>query len=520
MFKSLIGLIAFILLVLGLVFYVFIPQIPWLSSGSGALGLGLAVAWLFLEREAIWGFLTKKSTRYGANLALVVFLVVGILVFINVLARDYSFRKDITKLKVNTLSEQSIKIVRELKEDVNIIYLANDDQKEAAEILLKRYAHINKRFKYEILNPNRYPTRVQALGVERIEKDMLVFMIGAKKSTVQGISEEKITNGLVKILKTKSQTVGFIVGHNEYPIDAPETVAESLAFFKTDLEKEAFVTKEIQLVAEGKLPAELSALVIMGPKSAFFPKEIEILREYLKNGGRLLVGLSLDIKNGGLANGSKQIAELLKEFGVDYGSQLLVDPTSRAANVEPQILLAIATSKDHPITKDFPSSNRGLVANFLFPLTARLTKNEASAKDFTITPLAKTTASAWAESDWASIKSGAVAFNEGKDFKGEMDLAYAVEAKSKARLIVLGTGAIGINNMFSYNGNRDLLLNSVNWLTDNVEFISIRPPEDTDGDKLNINAKVLAIIQLLVIFVIPISVVITGIWIWYRRRGR
>lgn len=520
MLKSLLGLGAFISICLGLVFFVYFSGVPFLVPGTLALAAILTVAWLYIERKSVKRFFTQKSTRYGANLILIIFLVLGILVFANILGRDYNYRKDITKLGINTLSEQTLKVLRELPTTVKVIYLAREDQQQSGEALLRRYTYESKKLAYEVLDPNRYPARVKAMGLDKIENDLLVLQLGEKKVTVQGLTEEKITNGLVRLLKTKNQTVGFTVGHGEHSIDGQENSQDSIAALKGELEKEAFVTKNINLFAEGKIPEDVTVLVILGPKTAFFPKEIEILKAWIAKGGRLLVGLDLDLHSSGLYPGAKQVAELIKDYGIVVGNQLLVDPTSRAANVEPQVLMAFAGSKEHPITKDFPTSTVGLVANFLFPLTARLTIPEKTPEDIKVDSLAKTTPSAWAEADWSSVSKGAVRFDEGVDFKGEMNLGYVLEKVNGPKMVVFGTSSIALDTVLNFSGNRDLLMNSFAWLSDNSEFISIRPKEEGAKDTLEINANLLGIIRLLVIFVLPISTMITGIWVWHRRRGK
>src|SRR5262249_31682643 len=156
-------------------------------------------------------------------------------------------------------------------------------------------------------------------------------------------------------------------------------------------------------------------LVVGGPHKSFFPKELEILSSWIKDGGHAVLAVDLDIQESGLAKGSKQLAELVKPYGITVMGQMLVDPTSKMANVEPQVLLGFAGWGAHPITKDFPHS--AAAANFLFPLTTYLTHDEKPLDK--ISPLAGTTGEAWAESDWASLKQGRASFDPATDHKGK-----------------------------------------------------------------------------------------------------
>jgi ABC-type uncharacterized transport system involved in gliding motility auxiliary subunit len=203
-----------------------------------------------------------------------------------------------------------------------------------------------------------------------------------------------------------------------------------------------------------------------------------------------------------------------------------VDPLSRQAQVEPQILLGFSAGTEHPITKDFPSST--VAANFFFPITAYI--NSTPPEGITITPLVKTSPQAWAESDWASLQSGLVKFNEGRDKKGPMNVAVAVEktnppseegkpapANAKGmRLAVFGTSTFGSNSVLDKVGNRDLFLNSVAWLADNENLISIRPKDVQDGLK-QFNPGILNLVLLVSVFALPLLIVAAGVFVWLRR---
>lgn len=515
--KSIVGLAAFIAICLGMVFFVLYPSIQWLVFGTwGAAGV-FAVLWLVLERQKVLRFLTQKSTRYGANYVLVLFLVLGILTFINILGKDYKWRKDITRTGENSLSPQTLKVLKELPQNVKVSYFNHAQEKEKAEQLFKNYAYANKKFSYEIVDPNRQPTLTKSMGIQRFDT-MVLTLADGKNVKIEGVTEEKLTNGLAKLLKTKTQTIYYSLGHGERSLDESADNGENYAVVKKELEKEFYTVKELNLFSMGKIPEDASVLIVAGPRTAFFPKELEIIGDWIRKGGHALVALDLDIKEGGLTPGSKQIASILKEFGIEVGSEMLVDPNGKAANVEPQVLMGFAASKEHPITKDFPSSAMGLVANFLFPLTTYIKTNTINGLQ--AQALVKTTAGAWAESDWKSIRNGAVKFDQGKDNRGEMFMGVAVEKKDGLRLTVFSTSVFAMNGLLRFAGNRDLFLNSVAWLSGDESTISIRAQSDEDKDRLELNQNWMNFVFLLVVFVMPVSILGTGIWVWFRRRGQ
>ena len=185
----------------------------YVTSGSWALTGLLALAWFLFNRRAFVAFLTKKSTRYGANMALVLFLVLGILVSLNMLAKQHSWRKDLTRSGQNTLSEQSQKLLGALSQPVTAYLFASLNEKDKSEDLLKRYAYASRKFRYEFVDVDRNPTRAGAMGVKRKNTVILVLGDGPKKVSVDQPSEENVTNGLVKLLRKNEVTIYLTSGH-------------------------------------------------------------------------------------------------------------------------------------------------------------------------------------------------------------------------------------------------------------------------------------------------------------------
>ncbi|MGE3262492.1 MAG: GldG family protein [Bacteriovoracia bacterium] len=519
------GIAALLTLCASLVAFIILPN-ELVVNGLWVSSLLLMLFWAVIQRRAIVSFLMNRRTRHGANLSLIVFLVLGILVFVNILAKDHSWRKDLTRGAKNSLSDQTIKVLDSLTQDVKVYYFTTIREKEKGEFVLKNLKHRSSRIQYEFVDSERRPTFTQSMGVNGNDI-VLLELAGTKKQVrVTGASEEAVTNGLMKLLRTRDQTVYFIVGHGERSLD--DSTPNGYSVLKGELEKQGYVAKELNLVSEGKIPADAALLVLAGPKTAFFPKELEILRAYLKAHGHLLLSAELDIMESGLAKGSKQVAELIKPFGLDLHGQMLVDPTNKNANVEPQILFGFANAREHPIVRAFPQSSvqSVLAVNFLFPLTTHITFREKEDEKFS--PIVTTSGQAWAESDWESLKKGSVTFTQGTDFRGVMNLGVAAEeitvgtpteepAKTpRSRLVVFGASTFAQNTMIDKLGNRDLFLNSVAWLANDEKFISIRPKEDDDGLRQFSNS-VINLILLVTVFFLPASIVICGVVVWWRR---
>jgi ABC-type uncharacterized transport system involved in gliding motility auxiliary subunit len=73
------------------------------------------------------------------------------------------------------------------------------------------------------------------------------------------------------------------------------------------------------------------------------------------------------------------------------------------------------------------------------------------------------------------------------------------------------------NSAIGFQGNRDLFLNMVNWLSSDEELISIRP-KDPEDRRLALNRRQMSLIFYTSVFLLPLAVIGAGISVWWKRR--
>jgi ABC-type uncharacterized transport system involved in gliding motility auxiliary subunit len=128
-----------------------------------------------------------------------------------------------------------------------------------------------------------------------------------------------------------------------------------------------------------------------------------------------------------------------------------------------------------------------------------------------------------------------VSLDEAKgDRKGPIALASAVSApiapapatppkpgdeapKPETRVVVIGDSDFAENGVLGVQGNRDLFMNMVGWLSQQENLISIRPKE-ADDRRVTLTATQQNNITWLSLLVIPAFVFGTGVYTWWRRR--
>jgi ABC-type uncharacterized transport system involved in gliding motility auxiliary subunit len=494
-------------LLLGLLFArVIYPELVWLSIAIGLPLLGALGALVMQNQKA----LKSRGAAYGLNSVVTVALVIGIVGVLDFLTSRYPLKWDLTKNKVHTLSEQSVKLIKGLQKPIKVTFFSKLAQRDQAHALLDNYRSLNPKFEVEYVDPDREPTRAKQAGIKKY--GTLLLEVGARENRIEDPTEEKLTNSLIKLLKEKTTTLCAVTGHGEKNFSSQES--DGYEAVKKLLTEQAYEVKELNIVQEGKIPETCDGIAIIGPTKAFFEAETKAIRHYLEDGGRAVVAVDMNLKG---AEFAPELLPLLEEWHVKANSDLVVDPLSRMLGVDASVAILASFSKDQAITKEFQG-------NCFFPFTRSLAILPSAPPSLHVQWIAQTTPKSWSVADLKQLTKGEVRFTEGKDKQGPLDAAIAVEGKQKdskstknTRLVVFGTSFFATNNFSRYGGNLDFFLNSVAWVVEDESLISIRAKEEAPG-KVELSQKSGAFIFMLTVIVVPLLIAVGGLVIWIFRR--
>jgi ABC-type uncharacterized transport system involved in gliding motility auxiliary subunit len=272
-------------------------------------------------------------------------------------------------------------------------------------------------------------------------------------------------------------------------------------------------------VKDGKVPADCTALAVIGPSKAFFEQELKIVREYLAAGGAGILALDLNLK-GPTYDASPELTKLVSEWGVEADQSLIVDPVSQALRLEATIPIVPIYSKEISITKE-------MQGNTIFPLTRPLRIAKELRPGLKVSWLTQTTPNAWAETDFGALTKGSAKFDEGKDQRGPLYTAVAIDgkaagsaadpAKKNTRIVVFGTSLVAANQWTRFGNNLDLFANAVSWLMEDESLISIRAKEE-EGGTIQLSAVQGGLIRLVTVILLPGIMIVFGIVVWLRRK--
>jgi ABC-type uncharacterized transport system involved in gliding motility auxiliary subunit len=454
-------------------------------------------------------WLNARQTRYAAYATTYILVVLGAVVAANVLADRYDKSYDTTSNKRYSLSDQTAKLVRGLKQDATITYFNQGTRFRDGRDLLDQYSNLSPRVHVEYVDPDKDPQRAREAGIRSL--GTAIVQVGAKKEEAKSMTEEGITGAFIRDLKSTNRTICFLGGSGEHQLEGSDR--DGLSRFKDLLARDNYETRSIDLLQKAEVPAACTTLVIAGPTKDYQQPQVDALKKYVEDGGRALLALDPPLKLG-----RSQIADndalttVLSGWGVTLDKDLILDlnPIGQLAGLGPQVAL-VTRYASQPIVNDMKGTATG------FPLARSL---EFKNTDKTsVQKLFDSSASSLATTN---LSSSAVNVNDPKNKKGPLTLAAAGtystgKENSQGRFVVVGSSSWVANGFITFNGNDDLAMNTINWLASDEDLISIRPKQLEDR-RITMTKAQLSWVRVTSQFLLPLVVVVAGISVWWKRR--
>lgn len=454
-------------------------------------------------------WLKARQTRYTAYAFVYILVVLVAVVVANVLANRYDKSWDATKNKQYSLSQETAKLVKGVKQPVTITYFNRTTRFNEGKDLLDEYRDISSNVHVDYVDPEKDPMVAREDGVQSFGS--AVVQVGDKKEIAASMDETGITGALIRDIKTSTRTVCFVSGSGEHEID--DSGRDGLSKFKDSLAQDTYETKTINLITQAQVPADCTALVVAGPTHNYDQPEVNAIQSYVQNGGRamFLMDPPLQLGNFQVAD-NDALASMLGGWGVTLDKDLILDlnPIGQLTGMGPQVAL-VTSYQSQPIV----SSMKGSVTGF--PLSRSLQAHDTPKTS--VQTLFNSSDTSLATSN---LSSPAIKVNDPNNKKGPLTLAAAGtydtgKEGSQGRFVVVGSSMWADNGFITFNGNSDLALNAINWLASDEDLISIRPKPPADQHITMTRAQSRMVI-LTSQFVLPLIVIFCGVFVWWKRR--
>lgn len=454
-------------------------------------------------------WLKARQTKYAAYATMYILVVIAVVVVANLLADRYNKSFDATSNKRYSLSDQTAKIVKGLKQPATITYFDQSTHFRQGKDLLDEYANLSPKVQVKYVDPDKDPEVARAAGIRNL--GTAVVQIGARKDEAKGMTEEGITGAFIRDLKGNTRTVCFVSGSGEHQIDDRDR--EGLSRLKDLLGKDDYESKSIDLLTTAEVPSDCTTLVVAGPTRTYEQPEVDAIKKYVEDGGRAFFMLDAPLKVGHSdISDNDALASLLQSWGVTLDKDLILDlnPIGQIAGLGPQVAL-VTSYAPQQIVNDLKGTATG------FPLSRSI---EIKNTDKTgVQKMFDTSSSSLATS---KLNAPEVDVRDPNNKKGPLTIAAAGtyntgKENSQGRFVVIGSSSWADNGFISFNGNSDLALNAVNWLASDEDLISIRPKQQEDR-RITMTKGQLIWVRTTSQFLLPLIVVFAGVSVWWKRR--
>lgn len=449
----------------------------------------------------------STSSRLQLRLATAgfVLLVLAAAALVLQLGHLYNIQFDLTRSGRHSLSDASISAITRLNKPLRITaFASNDDNiRSRIEKHIKAYRSHKPDITLEFINPNHDPERARKA---RIRFDgQLILHYDNSSETLTSLSEQHITNALLRLGHKKERWIVFLTGHGER--DPDRNANFDLSKWAAYMRQQGFLTRSLSLAESGQIPRNTAVLVIAGPQTRFLKGETRAIERYLEQGGNLLW-----LAEPGPMHGLSPVAEML---GIEFEPGVVVDLQSAKITKNPAALV-IERYGNHPALSDFPLRT--------VLITALALSFDDGPDDeqgqWRAAPLIDTSDNAWSETD---LNNPRITYNKGRDIPGPLTLAAALSRTQddrQQRVIVVGDGDFLANAIIMNNGgNLELGMSLINWLSHNDDYVSIPVRTLTDRTLILSNTTVI-FLGIFFLGLLPLGLIAGGLAIWLRRRQR
>ena len=456
------------------------------------------------------------STNLRNTLKLIVgavgFLVM--LIAIQAVLAHYNRRIDLTLQQKFTLAPRTQHVVSNLQQEVHAIAFIHPDRPENFFLadMLGRMESLSPHFHYTIVDMNRSPATAQQYNARRY--GTIVFeSAGRSRHSSLSSGENDVVAALLHVTRSAEKTIYFTTGHGEGELSDPQP-EDGYTKLRGAMADEFYGARQISLADTGGIPDDAAVVVLLGPKDPFLPFELQALDAFLKQGGALFVMIDP-------TSNASNLDAFLEQYGVYLLDYIAVDPSKRIYAGEAITFRASRTAVTHDMLK-------AVNVPPIFSLSRVVEVRQDLDKGIRAAPILATSGSGFGSAEQRISAQQEYQFVVGRDLRGPVPIAGEViltngeQEERPGRIVVFGDVDFAHNALLEQGGNRDLFINAVNWLADDVGQVGERATRQPAGEKqFYLTDEQGRRILIVSTAILPSSFLLIGIgvFVWRRQRG-
>ncbi|MEA4854654.1 MAG: GldG family protein [Christensenella sp.] len=461
--------------------------------------------------------IAAKKKKFMITSVVWIVVVLLVVVFGVQLAYRVPWSYDMTGQQLFVLSEETTNVTDHLEDTVKIGAVYAENNRDAmVEALLKKYEESSPNIEVEFLDLEKNPGALGAYemgDVKAVANGTIIVngngrykviaptdLFTADNSGNRFYGESEITGAIRYVSTDTLPKIYFMQGHDE--LKTGSDITEAVAM----LERDAYEVDTFSLLEKGSVPEDAAMVVIASPTQDLSEQEAQALRDYMENGGKLLLMMDPTLNTN--TDNLKNLAAIAGDYGIDIANNFVFEE-DQSYYLTTSNMYLIPRYGSHDITEQLIYGEKYVV----LPLVRGLSETEHD-DSVKVTPLLQSSASSWMRTD-VTIAGNAMTQ---ADTAGPINLAYAVE-KNGPRMVVIGDSNFMTDGNLSMQGNGDLFINSVDWLQGGRESSVIA------GKVVNSNSMIVRgadFVKLMVIccVVMPLIMFIGAAFVWRTKKNK
>ena len=478
----------------------------------------------------------KKWLIDGTKTTILVLLIIAVFIAINLGMQALDLTPlDFTQEQLYTLTDESKERVKDIDKDVNIYFIGYSDEDSTVD-LAKQYGKANERINVEAIEDvSTRPDLSQKYGIESGTEGIIVEcgerskvltasdLVTYDTSTYETISiaEEKLTSSILSVTADEVPKVYFLEGYSDFSLN------QNMYMLSIYLGNEVNETDTLDILSVGKVPDDCDTLVITSPSKDFDDVATNAILDYINKGGNILwlnaaIATEVDFPN---------VNKVLETYGIKPFEVGIIRETDTSKMVSEQPDLIMPEIQYSDITKDIYNTT-GVI--FVNATKINIDTDNLDELNVEENDLLLASEGSYFRTDFNNQQNGVADGEEKGTFVVGAEMVKTIQEADEetgtegieSKLVIYGENYFISDYQLSQNSqygaiqlayNKDLVLNSIAYLTDREEDITAR--KDTGTVTYTATEQQDTIIRA-IIFTVPALIIIAGIVVWQVRRRK
>ena len=456
-------------------------------------------------KKDIKNILSSKAFRKGSYSTILMVIIIAIVVVVNVMVSKLPTEAkniDVSYNELYSIGDVTYSVLDKIENEVDIIVIKDKESTDKRiSTLIDKYADGSKHINVSYMDPVLYPSVLAKYDTEEnnivvkcdttgkntiisfddiIKYDQTYYAYYGMKYETEFDGEGQLTTAIDYVSNENDKIIYTTEGHGESSLG--NNISQLIA-------KSNFDVASVNLLVDNGIPEDCSLLICNQPTKDLADDELDMIREYLGNGGKVTILLADTTAE------TPNLDELMAGYGISKVDGYIAD-TERYYGQNIYNIFPMYSSGD--ITGNFDKDEYTLVYG---SIGLEVNSVEGMTADKFLT----------------TSSNGAAVVSEDDYTEGEYALAVAADI-DESRLTVFGCASLIDDDFTSYYTNLVDLQVFMNSITANFEDVS-----NISIDSISLETTYNTIsngngIGVIFIGIIPIALLAIGFARWFGRR--